>query len=1092
MSDDYTDSSSDSVLRPAGGEGWEAEDLRIAVHARGPEEVAAFRRELEKRFGRKSKTLQRALVDPDANIAIHLLTDADFADGRSTMETMGRLAAGVASRNVMLEPVIGEIQARRRMTETLSDFARRPGFVRLALEKEAEDPAALARHQARAIAKLLLKTPESPEGTPAADKKDRAAHKAEKRAERTTKRAQKKSEKAKADSAIAPAGRMQKKEEKRAAKAARGSEGKREKKNKKERAADDQALVPSETMTPEARAAKRAARKAEKGKSEVTAAKKRKKARSDSGEAVVAGDEGRQARKAAKAARKAEGKGSRRKDGDSEEDSHGVSISIAGLSDAAGAALHRELAQKLATVGLDLAEPERKCDVAVYGFETAPIGAGEIGQRLAVLADDNARARIFLERISSSSEDFTEQNHVIAKLAAASGGSLLRLGSKLRRYGDGIMVKNGQITDDGQALIADLILGVLAEDLPKHDIKRPLSAAPSDLAEAQAQAGSPSELLGQLLWEEPVAPKLLWTHVSKEAMEALIDEKLTLSSGAELALRAPIAWPEEISDRATSIQILGLEFLTGPLSYWYSKASGRGGKQLAEIDVLLKDRGVKASEILSRAERAMLDFAAHYPADAASDAWREKAVSRRVRVLMLYVLCCRMALKRHIRFDADAFTRIFRNLLDLIELLRADDFYKPASIEGFEQDCLLVGLGLALRGTAYGNRLLEESLERLRTLQLDLGFTADGVWRVGSFSDHCGLLSTFRTLMGDFGKLDAALIEPFAAAAKKMTVFAEAVLKSNGQPPLFDNGKQKSFASQLSGTRRALAQASGKSIDKSKLASMPRIADTYVFRDAQYFISHSTQKVLDESSLVLLHADSPNFIEGDPGGVTLAFAYGEADLLRRAEAPELEKKKDKSPLFDPALRNGYHVDGAGFDGESRIVPNAARIVKSWRGPGWAAARSIDEINPAAAVTRVAIHLKAVHALIVVDALETRQGGDAVFEQFWHIAPGLAARPGIKGTLRFGSPDGGMNVAFDANDTVSVEAEGEGVRISRSRSLSKACMATLFQWTRSSEAAAIAIFRQENSGWSLTASGAEFAIRLVLSGDELRYEESKGG
>ena len=69
--------------------------------------------------------------------------------------------------------------------------------------------------------------------------------------------------------------------------------------------------------------------------------------------------------------------------------------------------------------------------------------------------------------------------------------------------------------------------------------------------------------------------------------------------------------------------------------------------------------------------------------------------------------------------------------------------------------------------------------------------------------------------------------------------------------------------------------------------AMPRMADTYVFRDAQYFISHSTQKVSDESSLVLLHADGPNFGEGDPGGVTLAFAYGEADLLRRG-AKELD------------------------------------------------------------------------------------------------------------------------------------------------------------------------------------------------------------
>lgn len=1046
MSEDYADSSSESALHTDSPE-TNAENLRIAISARTQEGAATFRRELEKQLTRKAKASRQVLSDPDADIAVHLLAVDDFANGRTTVETIARLSAGSAACNVMLEPVIAEIQARRRMTETLSDFARRHGYERLALEKEAEDPVELARHQARAVARLLLKSSDRVEDESATDNKDHAARKTEKRAERTAKRAQKKSEKAEA----APA-------------------------------------VLGEAASLDDKAAKRAARKAEKGRSEGKSAKKRKRKDGPNSEAAAASAEGRQARKAAKAARKAEGKGSRRKDRDSGERARALSISITGLNDGAAAGLLRALTQKLTVLGLQVTAPEKKSDVAIHGFDG--LSPEEIAQRLGSIVDDNARVSVFLERSGSSPVECVEHNRAIANLAAASGGSLLRLDSKFRRYEGDTLRKGGDLTEAGQGLIADSILGILAAESPKHAIARPVQSPPSDLAEARTLAVSPSELLAKLLWDEPIAPKLLWTHVSKEAMEALADEKLMLSSGEALSLRAPIAWPEEISDRATSIQILGLEFLTGPLSYWYSKASGHGSKQLAEIDAALKDRGVKASEILSRAERIMMDFAMRYPAGAASDAWQEKAVSRRVRVLTLYVLCCRMALKRHIRFDTNAFAGIFRNLLDLIEVLRADDFYKPASIDGFEQDCLLVGLGLALRGTAYGNRLLEESLERLRAIQLDIGFAADGVWRAGSFSDHCSLLSTFKTLLGDFGKADAALMDPFAAAAKKMTVFAEALLKSNGQPPSFDDSKQKSFAAKLSGTRRALAQAGGKKIAKSKLASMPRMADTYVFRDAQYFVSHSTQKVSDESSLVLLHADGPNLVEGDPGGVTLAFAHGDADLLRRGEAPELEKRKDKSPFFDPALRNGYHVNGVGFDSDSPLAPNAARMVKSWRGPGWAAAKSIDEINPAAVVTRVAIHLKAVHALLVVDALETRKGGEASFEQFWHIAPGLAERPGAKGTLRFASPDGGISVAFDAEDDVSVGAEGEGSGISRRRRMARGYMATLFQWTRAPELAAISIIRQENAGWALTASGAGFDVRLVLLGDDLRYEESK--
>ena len=1048
MSEDYADSSSDSALHTDSPE-TNVENLRIAISARTQEDAAAFQREFEKQLTRKAKTPQQVLSDPKADIAIYLLGADDFAGGPATVETIARLSAGSASRNIMLEPVIGEIQARRRMTETLSDFARRNGYERLAVEKEAKDAAELARHRARAVAKLLIKSSDSSENPPAADNSDLAARKLEKRAERTAMRAQRKLEKAEG----APPG-----------------------------------LV--EAVSPDDKAAKRAARKAANGKSDGKSAKRRKRRDDSNSESGGAGDKDRQDRKAEKAARKAEGKGSRRKGKRSDEPERALSISITGLGDPAAGGLLRALTQKLTALGFEVTAPGKKSDVAIHGFEGLNLNPEAITQRLESIADDNARVTVFLERSGSSPAEFAEHNRAIAKLAAACRGSLLRLDNKFRRYEGDSLKKGEEFTKAGLDLIADSILGILAVELPKHAIARPVQAPPSDLAEARALAESPSELLAQLLWDEPIAPKLLWTHVSKESMEALVDEKLPLSSGEILGLRAPIAWPDEISDRATSIQILGLEFLTGPLSYWYSKASGHGSKQLAEIDAALKNRGVKASEILSRAERLMMDFAMRYPAGTASDAWQEKAVSRRVRVLTLYILSCRMALKRHIRFDTGAFAGIFRNLLDLIEVLRADDFYKPASIDGFDQDCLLAGLGLALRGTTYGNRLLDESLERLRTLQLEIGFTGDGVWRVGSFSDHCSLLSTFKTLMGDFGKADAALMAPFAAAAKKMTVFAEALLKSNGQPPSFDDSKQKSFASKLSGTRRALAQADGKKIAKSKLASMPRMADTYVFRDAQYFVSHSTQKVSDESSLVLLHADSANLMDDDPGGVTLAFAYGEADLLRRGEAPELEKRKDKRPLFDPALRNGYHVNGVGFDCDGKLVPNAARIVKSWRGPGWAAAKSIDEINPEAVVTRVVIHLKAVHALLVLDALETHKNGEASFEQFWHGAPGLAERPGAKGTLRFASPDGGMSIAFDADDDVTVEAEGEGSRICRTRRLAKGYMATLFQWTRAPEPAAISVIRQENSGWALTASGSGFDVRLVLSGDDLRCEESK--
>jgi hypothetical protein len=908
-----------------------------------------------------------------------------------------------------------------------------------------------------------------------ASERDRSQKRARKRADKESKKADKKT--------------------------ANDKDAKSEKKSSKgRRDAGLAAPVLAEAPTPESRAEKKAARKAEKGKSEKKAERAAKKEERKSkvaaegagraGDSADA-DSGRAAKKAAKAARKAERKGAKSGDEDSDDDSLSLSINLTGLSESATAGLHQALERKLEGVTLERAVPEKKCDLALYAFDQAP-GGDEIAQRAGAIVEEKARVKIFLERTHSPAGSLEEENRAIASLAGACGAPLIRLGSKFRRYGDKVMLSDGDLTQAGYDLIADSILGILAVELPKRSLPRPAQQTAPDLIEARALAASASELLAQLRWKESIAPKLLWTHASKEAMEALVDEKLVLPSDQMFGLRAPIAWPQEISDRATESQILGLEFLTGPFAYWYSKAGGRSNEQIAEIDALLKERGVKASEILSRAEVVMADFAGNYPAASTSNAWQEKAVSRRARVFTLYVLCCKMALKRHIRFNTEAFTLVFRNLLDLIELLRADDFYRPASFEGFQQDCLLIGLGLALRGTVYGDRVLTESLERFLTLQLGVGLTADGVWRSGSFSDHCSLLSTLKTFMGDFDKSDSSLIEPFAAAAKKMTVFAEALLKSNGHPPAIDGSKQKSYAGKLSGTRRVLAQAGGKNIRKSQIASMPRITDTYVFRDAQYFISHSTQKVSEESSLAVLHADSPSLVEGDPGGVTLVFARGETDLIVRAEPPEREKKKDRVPLFDPALRNGYHVNGAGFVAGSEVPQNAARIVKSWRGPGWAAARSIDEINAAASVGRIAIHLKDAHALIVVDQLQSRDGSEAEFEQFWHVAPGLAARPSSDGALRFASPDGGMTVAFDTQGAVAVEAEGEGSCIRRSARLASGVLASLFQWTLAPGPAAIKITEAESGGWIVAASGAGFDVRLVLAGDDLRYEDACHG
>ncbi|HVU19193.1 MAG TPA: hypothetical protein VHE09_00555, partial [Rhizomicrobium sp.] len=877
-----------------------------------------------------------------------------------------------------------------------------------ALEGEPAEGRADAKRQKREANKTARAQKRS------ASKKEDKENKAEKtpagpdKAARIAERKKRKAEKA--ASAGADSGKPEK--EDRAAKKAR-------------KAANKESGAGAEPDAPEDRNKARAERKARKAAKAglagegAAAGEKRKKQRPE-----PQSEEEKLEREKARAARKEERK-KHRPDGetDGEEDkSRVLTISLRGIGVSAANALRAALEQRLDATPVEWPQSEKKADITIYGFDDPKLSAAEISDQGAKIAQDTTRLRIFLERRGSVAPDapaaIADENRAVAALAGAFESPFISLEDKVQRY--------GAETVPASDILATAILGVAAGGrLPKYKVPRPAPPPPPDLVEARALAATPREFLEQLTWNDAKAPRLLWTHASKESAEALMDRRLTLSEDQTLDITVPVKWPDDASSRSETADLFGLEFLSGPLNYWYSKANGRESKKVAEVDAVLKARGATASQILSQAGAIIMDFVTTHPLSA-SIAWEENAVSRRSRVLALYLLCCKMAIKRKIKFDESVCSEVILRLLDHVEVLRSDDFYTPCSFDGVQQDCLVTGLALVLRDTAYAKRLLAESLGRLLSCQLGPGLTADGVWRMGSFSDHCTLLSQFRTLLSDFDRDDVAMLEPIAGAAKKMTVFAEAMQKSDGSAPSFDDSRQKSFARKLTGTRRALAGAGfAKSAPQRKVVP-PRMTDTYVFRDARYFVSHSTLKVIPESSLVVLHADPVSPARSDPGGVTLAFAYGATDLLVRAEPGEGASRRDKAASFDPALRNGYRINGAGYVADAPLNPNGARIEKSWRGQGWAAARSMDETNPAGSIARTVIHLKAEHVLVVVDELAAASNQEATFEQHWHIAPGLAAPSSGQASHRFAlSGGGGLTVAFGEQADVTINPEGEG-------------------------------------------------------------------
>ena len=784
-------------------------------------------------------------------------------------------------------------------------------------------------------------------------------------------------------------------------------------------------------------------------------------------------------RKAAKRAAKAE----KRKRDDSEageRDPRAVRLSLAGTSPEAvaplGAAIENEF--RVAGVATEAPKPEGKADLIIHTFDNPDADA--VARYEATIANARARVHAFVEPL----EGGADLNRVIARLAAATGGTVVRAPAKLKRFGLEETLTGGRPNEKGLKLIAESVVGLAAALLPKHRFTRPDVEAAPDLVAARAAAASPDEFLAKLRWSGAAPPKSMKTPFWPEDVEAFADSKIVFSE-ISAVLSMPVDWGMELPDRNAGYMLNGLDFLAAPLAYWYAKANNQTSERIAAIDAALKGRGTTPNLLLARATQIILDFLEKHPRSSAPAVWDDRTLTKRVRVLALFILCCKSALKRKMKFNETACATVFGALLDHCEVLRADDFYKPCSVDGIEQDCTTIGIALALRGTEYGNLLLSDSLQRLKRLQIDPGLSAEGVWLGDSYGTHCAALAMLTGLFADFPPADAALIEPFTGAAKRMTAFAEAMLKSNGQPPAIDESKEKSYAERLSGVRKTIARAGGKQTPTGKPQLRTRITDTYVFREAQYFISHSSQKVSPDSSLVVLHAAAPSMAREDPGGVTLVFAYGESNLLIRTEpAEDAAAAADEQAGFDPALRNGYRIDGEGNLPPEGEAGKSAAMVKSWRGPGWAAAKSFESNYDGASVGRTVVHLKAAHALIVVDELASDDGEAAVFEQFWNIAPEFAPPEVAEQPLRFlAAGKGCLTVSLAGVEPVSVGSGQAGARIRCEAHLGRGLTAALFQWTDEPAPAALDIERDGAGDWVIVASGKDFSVRLSLAGSE---------
>jgi Heparinase II/III-like protein len=669
-----------------------------------------------------------------------------------------------------------------------------------------------------------------------------------------------------------------------------------------------------------------------------------------------------------------------------------------------------------------------------------------------------------------------------ARAAQAEGSLFLPLAPLVRRYGAERMLGNSLLSEAGAVVVAANVRQGL-ERAGKLSAGTLGPAAP-DFTEAIALSKQPAEILKNLSWTGKAPPDALGARYSANVIEQFFDGETGAATKQKSRAPERSARSGKTSGRGGAAEdpFEGLEAASHVLTYWFLKANGGSSSRIASVDELIKARGLTASALLVRARDVILDCiekSAALPLPAS----RAKSLKRAARAFELFLLCCRMAAFRRIKFDEAASGPVFAALVGILERIRPAALFRLGSGDAVGEAVTLAGLALPLRKIPFGEILLNDVLESLRLYQLELGISPDGVWQEG-FVKHVSVLTGLTTLMDDLRKAEIPS-RPFAGAMTSLANFVDAFLTEDGScPPI----------AELAPVSYRRARAAARSILKSRTQGPSR--GTSLFREEGFFISRSPEQSGRAVSQLVLHARSPML-----GGPSLSFSAGTQDLLigggtaARKAPPEVRR----CTLEEPAAHNAVRVNGLDYPQAVAGDRSGIRIENVWEEKNWAAARMSNAAFAPVRMARTVVHLKPYCAILIVD--EIFKDTAVRCEQFWHLAPGLRLQQRAPLLLCFAVPEGGnLSVAFDAQDAVQVASGKDGSQIGwtaaakrevvpnpylkRERRGQAIVMGSLFRWSRAPANLAVAV-EPLRGGWRATAKGGAAGVRFVYQDSQLK-------
>jgi hypothetical protein len=335
-------------------------------------------------------------------------------------------------------------------------------------------------------------------------------------------------------------------------------------------------------------------------------------------------------------------------------------------------------------------------------------------------------------------------------------------------------------------------------------------------------------------------------------------------------------------------------------------------------------------------------------------------------------------------------------------------------------------------------------------------------------------------------------------ALGKMTSFVESMLRAGKLPPPID---------QIALVGQGKLVESARKIAPSDPDKKHASTTTYMFPRACYFVSHSTGDHGVKSSQVAIHAKGGSQKRGQLGRISIGFCRGESEFivgggLSARKAPAKAREASRTDL---ATGNEYRVNGKSYSAAESSSPEALTIEHHLEGRGWAAAMIACRAHANALIRRTAIHLKPVHAFIMVDQLESVDGSELAFEQFWHLSPDLQEA----GDLVFEHPSGHFAAAFNALERfpVSVERGSEenpiGWTINKEREptpnsylrrtlvSARGLSVSAFQWAENPASPEVSDASLEPDGWLMRVAGQGFDVRFARDGLVLRRTDRDG-